>query len=257
MPPPTIDATNPDALLRELFDDDRWVKDQFAAHLSEPLRGLCEALAACFRLMGPLNDAANRVNTQRTALVAAFVFGVLDDLVVSTKLLLTGKLPASGNLMRQVVEGIAMSFLCSTDELLIIETKTKNRPPVMARYWEKVWGEDERAQGYRAVGQLGLNAVKLGVAAGAVEQLRRAKKYYNGFSHCGTTTITNRVPLEEVGVFHLSGLFDEAKLDFYIAELDSRISLCRVLPPFMEHLIATMTPPAARPAAPAQQAKQA
>ena len=141
--------------------------------------------------------------------------------------------------------------------MLIIETKTKNRPPVMARYWEKVWGEDERAQGYRAVGQLGLNAVKLGVAAGAVEQLRRAKKYYNGFSHCGTTTITNRVPLEEVGVFHLGGLFGEAKLDFYVAELDSRISLCRVLPPFMEHMIATMTPPAARPAAPAQQAKQA
>ncbi|MFM0223093.1 hypothetical protein [Paraburkholderia dipogonis] len=48
--------------------------------------------------------------TRRTALVAAFVFGVLDDLVVSTKLLLTGKLPAAGNLMRQVVEGVLVQI---------------------------------------------------------------------------------------------------------------------------------------------------
>jgi hypothetical protein len=164
-------------------------------------------------------------------------------------------LPAAGNLMRQVVEGIAMSFLCSTDDLLIIQTKS-NQPPVMAHYWQKVRDEDERTQGDRAVGQLGLNAGKLSVTAGGVGQLRRAKKYYNGFSHCGTTTITNRVPLEEVGVFHLGGLFDVAKLDVYHAELDSRISLCRMLPEFMEHMTATMTPAVAG-VVPAQQADRA
>lgn len=244
MPPPTLDPTDPKALMRELFSDESWPKNRFAEHLGEPILALCEALAGCFRLMGPLNEAATRIETRRTSLVSAFAFGVLDDLVISTKLLLTGKLPAAGNIMRQVVEGIAMSFLCSTDELLILETKSNNRPPVMARYWEKVWAQDERTQGHRAIGQLGLNAGQLGVTAGAVEQLRRAKKYYNGFSHCGTTTITNRVPLNEVGVFHLGGLFDEAKLDVYRAELDSRIGLCRVLPEFMERMTATMTPPA-------------
>lgn len=239
--PPNIDPADPKALMQELFGGERWAKDRFAEHLGKPILDLCEVLAVCFRQMGPLNNAANRANARRTALVAAFVFGVLDDLVISTKLLLTGKLPAAGNLMRQVVEGIAMSFLCSTDDLLVIQTKP-NQPPVTAHYWQKVWDEDERTQGHRAVGQLGLNADKLGVAAGAVEQLRRARKYYNGFSHCGTTTITNRVPLEEVGVFHLGGLFDVAKLDVYLAELNRRITLCRMLPEFMQHMTATMTP---------------
>ncbi|KVC53561.1 hypothetical protein WI72_20820 [Burkholderia ubonensis] len=61
----------------------------------------------------------NRAGTVRTALAVAFVFGVLDDLLTSTKLLVTGKLLASGNLMRQVVEGIAMAAVCSIDELLV------------------------------------------------------------------------------------------------------------------------------------------
>lgn len=242
--PPTINPTNPEALMRELFDDDRWVKDQFAAHLGQPILELCEALAACFRLMNALNEAANRVETKRNALVGGFTFGVLDDLVISTKLLIAGKLPAAGNLMRQVIEGIAMAILCSTDELLIIETKTK-QPPVMARYWEKVWDDDKRTQGHRAVDQLGLNHVKLGVTSGAVEHLCRAKRHYNAFSHCGKLTIASRVSLEKVGTAHLGGHFDPAKLDAYRLELDGRINLCRVLPLFMERMLVTMTPPTA------------
>jgi hypothetical protein len=256
MTPPKIDPTNPQALLNDLFDDDRWIKDQFAGHLGEPILALCEALASCFRLMTSLNEAANRVETRRNALVGALVFGVLDDLVVSTKLLLTGKLPAAGNLMRQVVEGIAMSFLSSTDDLLTI-ARIRNQPPVTVRYWAKVWDEDSRTQGHRAVVQLEWNAAKPGVTAGAIDQLRRAKKHYNAFSHCGTATITNRVPLEEVGVFHLGGLFDEAKLDLYRAELDSRIARCRLLPEFIEHMTATMTRPPADPRAPALRAEPA
>lgn len=255
MPPPTVDPTDPKALMKELFSDERWAKDQFTAHLSEPIVALCEALAGCFRSMEKLKDAAGRINTKRSSLVAAFMYGVLDDLVISTKLLLTGKLSAAGNVMRQVAEGIAMSILCSTDDPLIIAWKKKK--PVKEHYWQKVWDEDEQAQGYLAVEQLGWNADKLGVAATGVEQLRQAKKRYNPYSHCGTTTITCRVPIEEPGVFHLGGEFDEAKLVLYRAELDSRIALCRLLPGLMKHLMATMAPPTAevaRAVAPAQRA---
>jgi hypothetical protein len=243
-PPPTIDPTDPEAIRRELFDDDRWVKDEFAAHLDGTLPELCEALATCFRLMGALNEAANRAESVRTALVAAFVFGVLDDLVVSTKLLLTGKLPAAGNLMRQVVEGIAMSILCSADIPLIVKEETKKRPAVRALYWERLNNGGSLTRGHLALSQLEWNAAELGLNADAVARLRAAKEYYNAFSHCGTATITNRVSLEGVGMFHLGGHFDEAKLEAYRAELEGRINLCHVLPPFMGHMIATMTPPA-------------
>ncbi|MCC8397636.1 hypothetical protein LJ656_34405 [Paraburkholderia sp. MMS20-SJTR3] len=247
MTTPTIDPTNPDALLAELFDNDQSVKDQFRAQLSEPLHELCNALANCFHVVGLINDMANRAETQRNALVSGFAVGVLDDLVTSTKLLLTGKLAAAGNLMRQVIEGIAISILCSTDDLLVLDMN-KKQGMVRARYWEKLWADDRRTEGVRAVQQLEWNAVALGIAAGAVQQLRRAKKHYNAFSHCGKVTIGSRMMLGEVGQIHLGGLFDAAKLDDYKAELTGRINLCRVLPPFLERLLASMSPPAARAA---------
>ncbi|MFM0654219.1 hypothetical protein [Paraburkholderia sediminicola] len=228
--------------MRELFDDDKWVKDQFAAHMGKALLEFCEALATCFRLMTTLNEIANRVETKRTALVGAFVFGVLDDILVSTKLLLTGKLPAAGNLMRQVIEGIAMSILCSSEQPLIVQHKTKKKPAVRALYWERLHDGDPCARGFLAISQLEWNAATLGVAAVAVRRLSEAKEYYNAFSHCGTATLTNRVSLEGIGTFYLGGHFDEAKLETYRAELVSRIGLCRVLPTFMEHMIASINP---------------
>jgi hypothetical protein len=223
--------------------DERRANARFTEHLGDPLLTFCEALAGCFRSMEKLNSAARQIDTQRTSLslVGAFMYGVLDDLVISTKLLLTGKPSAAGNVMRQVVEGIAMSILCSTDDSLIIAWKKKTS--VKARYWQKVWDEDQQAQGHLAIEQLGWNADKLGVTAAGVEQLRQTKKRYNRYSHCGTTTITSRVPIEGPGIFHLGGEFDEAKLVLYRAELDSRIALCRLLPELIEHLLATMMPP--------------
>ncbi|WNC95238.1 hypothetical protein RI103_38805 (plasmid) [Paraburkholderia sp. FT54] len=257
MSTPKIDTTNPEALMRELFDNDAWVKDQFATYLGDPLLELCEALAGCFRLMGELNAAANGAESMRTALVGAFVFGVLDDLVVSTKLLLTGKYPASGNLMRQVIEGIAISILCSAEKPLVVKEKTKTKPTVRVLYWERMNDGDPITRGHLAIGQLARNAPALGLAAEAVRCLQDAKDYYNTFSHCGTATLTNRVSLEGVGMFHLGGHFDEAKLVSYRADLDGRINLCRVLPPFMRHMLATMKPPLARRAAAAQPAEPA
>lgn len=252
MTPPEIDLTQPDAVRRELLDDDRAVKDEFARHLDGELNELAEVLAACFRLLPAINEAANRLQTQRSALVAGFAFGVLDDLVISTKLMLSGKAPAAGNVMRQAVEGIAMSMLCSTDELLVIEIK-KNQTPVRARYWEKVWSGDSRTQGHLAVTQLDWNAAALKLKCDGVARLRHARKHYNTFSHCGTLTIASRVALDVPGMVYVGGHFDPAKLDAYRVEMNERIGLCRVLPPFMDRLLATMPRPAAaaQPAEPA------
>ncbi|WP_245163741.1 hypothetical protein [Burkholderia latens] len=246
MTPPKTDMTNPADVLRDVLDDDRAVKDQFGQALDGELHELADVLAACFALLPAINEAANRAETMRTALMAGFVFGVLDDVLTSTKLLVAGKLLASGNLMRQVIEGIAMAALCSTDELLILEPKKSG--PVMARYWEKLEAGDPRTQGHRAVGQLSLNAAKLGFNDDAVKRMTAAKQHYNRFSHAGTFSIAGRVALNEPGTAFVGGHFDEAKLDGYRAELRERIGLCGVLPAFMRRMLASMTA-AAEPAA--------
>jgi len=82
--------------------------------------------------------------------------------------------------------------------------------------------------------------------------MRTAMKHYNAYSHCGKLTIASRVALEQVGTAYVGGHFDPAKLDAYRGEMNQRIGLCRVLPPFLERLLATMEPRPAARAAPAR-----
>ena len=118
MDDPKIDLTKSGEVLNEVFDDDKWVKNEFARHLADDLTKLSAQLASCFSLFPELNAAANGVGTQQASLIAAFAFGVVDDVLVSTKLLVSGKLMPAGNQMRQAIEGTAVAVLCSAADLL-------------------------------------------------------------------------------------------------------------------------------------------
>ncbi|MFA8361780.1 hypothetical protein ACEPT7_28315 [Burkholderia ubonensis] len=148
--PAQLDLTDTATVLRELLDNDQRVRAEFVCVLASELAQLTEGLVACFQHMPPIHQAAVRLRSQRVDLMCAFALGVVDDLIVSTKLLLVGKVPASGNVMRQAIEGIAMAMLCSTDDLLVIERKGR-RPPVQTRYWKKVLDGDRRVEGQHAL----------------------------------------------------------------------------------------------------------
>ncbi|MDD1494060.1 hypothetical protein DF016_10895 [Burkholderia stagnalis] len=243
---PTDDLTDPQIVLQELLDADQGVRDAFAQALEPELKELAAALAESFSKLQPLLVAGERVNQPRTNLMIALAFGVIDDIVVSTKLLLAGKLPASGNVMRQALEGLAMALLCSTDALLAIEKKPEKRP-VQARYWEKFMKGDSRVQGQHALRQLAWNAGVLGVNPDGVGVLQRAQKFFHPFSHCGQLAIASRAALAHPGRFHIGGHFEDAKLGGYRIHMGQHIGLCGVLPPFLEYLLGTLS--AAAPAA--------
>ena len=238
MEPPKIDLNHPDQVIKELFEDDRWVKDEFAKHLAADLTELSERLAACFKALPQLNSEAEKVGTQQTALVAGFAFGVVDDLLISTKLLISGKLMAAGNLMRQAVEGIAVAVLCSSKDLLIIEQK-KNTPTT-ACYWEKLVAGDPRAHGHRANALLAINQTRLGISADAVTRLKQARSHYNLFSHPGTFGLASRVALGKEGQVYAGGHFDIEKVGGYRIEVGERIGLCGVLPNLIDNLVKRM-----------------
>ena len=88
---PKVDLSNPEELIHEVVEDDKWVKDEFLKHLTDELKVLAQRMSACYRLFPRLNEAAGRAQTEQSALVAGFAYGVVDDILVSTKLLFTGK----------------------------------------------------------------------------------------------------------------------------------------------------------------------
>ncbi len=245
MTPSPIDFTQPANVRHELLDADQAVRDAFARELDPELDRLSTDLAAAFKAFPAVLEAAGE--TTRNGLVAAFAFGVIDDLVVATKLLLAGKGPAAGNTMRQAIEGVAMAVLCSTDTPLILH-KAGKAPPRLGCYWQKLDQEDPCTQGHHALKQLDWNAQALQVSPEAVKALRAAQKQYHQFSHCGPLTIGLRNMLTGPGMTWLGGQYDPAKLDWYRAEMRERIALARQLPMVFAHLLRTMTPASVMPA---------
>ncbi|WP_423383536.1 hypothetical protein [Burkholderia sp. LMG 32019] len=240
---PTPDLSDPPTVLCELLDPDQQVRDEFARALAPELEALAAGLAASFAGLPPIVEAATRLSTQRAKLVAGFAIGVLDDLVVATKLLIAGKGPAAGNTMRQAIEGVAIATLCSAEAPLVLE-RSKKHGAVRACYWERMDQEHLCTRGHHALTQLEWNAVTLGVSADAIERLRAAQRHYHEFSHCGPVTIGLRTALAGPGVTWIGGHFDAAKLDWYRVEMCERIGLCRVLPEFWAYLRHALMPPA-------------
>ncbi len=236
-----IDHPTPDGARYLLEHDDTFVRRQFFEALGPQLDTMVEVLTACFKWVQPVLEAAAAVRTERTDLLKLFALGGLDDLVVSTKLLLGGKHAASGNVARQAIEGAAMAMLCSTSQPLVIQ-QDRTKGAIRALYWREVLKEDRRVQGQHAVRQLSWNIELLRVPQIWFEGLAAGQKHFSRLSHASIDTVASRSKFTGLGcgAIEMGGHFDPKKMSLYSGELSYRINLCRQLTLFMEHFLNTM-----------------
>jgi hypothetical protein len=240
---PITDFSESKTVIKELFDEKKWVKDKFAEHFSQELLELAEGIANAFAVYPQLNDAAKAANTEQAALVEGFMFEVLDNLLVSTKILLIGLLMPSGNLMRQAVEGVALALLCSSKVELEITSDKKKQKKVAVLYWECLKKSDPRVKSYKALNHLEDNQKTLGVTKDAVNRLEKAKTHYNYFSHSGLFGIASRVPRRTEEPLCVGGCFDSEKVEAYKQEIRERIGLCSILPNLIRGLVDSLRHP--------------
>jgi hypothetical protein len=167
--------------------------------------------------------------TTQCELTGAFMQGVVDDCLTSVKLLVAGKMAASGNLARQATEGICMALMTAHDEPLTFGKEDHE-------YWRLVAGESDKAEGNRAPYQVEANQAKLGLAEAAAAQLMENVKIHHSHSHAGRLAMAFRMDLQTAGKFYFGGHFDPAKIDGYRSELQQRVALCRGAVEMMLHL---------------------
>jgi len=234
--PKEIDITDAHAVAKEILDDDRWIKDAFSKHLSTEILQFSEILAECFKRF-PLLDTLSSGGNEQAAFVSGYMFGVLDDLLVSMKLLVAGKMSASGNLMRQAIEGIAIAILCSTSALISVK---KKKEVVKIKYWEKVKHRDPLVYAHLSIDHLESNCELLGASHDAIKKLRSARKHCHLFSHPGFMGMALRMNMDGSDSLYIGGSFDEGKLHAYKIEIDERIGLCGLLPNIIDGLISNL-----------------
>ena len=215
MPPRNLDKSAD--VVEELYDADEAVREQFMNAVSAEAVKFAEVFAPLFAMF--VNFEKDCQGSTQRALVAALMHGVLDDLLTSVKLMLSGKLGPSGNLARQAAEGICMAIMCASPAQLAFRTDKAN-------YWELLAGRDERAEGNKAPHQLLKNSEVLGLDKTGAEQLQRTLETHHPHSHAGVLAMANRMDLGAPGMIHFGGHFDESKVDAYKKELAQRLSLC-------------------------------
>jgi hypothetical protein len=240
MHPQKIDLTSPAQVVKEIFDDDHWIKDEFSKRLSSEIMQFSEALSESFKRFPQLDRLSSGGNEQ-VAFVTGFIFGVFDDLLVSMKLLVAGKMIASGNIMRQAIEGMAVALLCASSEFVSVMNK---KCLVKVNYWQRVKAQDRLVYAHKSIGQLQLNCDLLGVSHDAVRQLKLSRDHYHSHSHPGLIGMAYRMgmgELDESGPLFVGGYFDLAKLSVYRKEIAGRTSLCLILPNMIDGLIARLT----------------
>ncbi len=145
--------------------------------------------------------------SEERAHISSLVYGVINNQVVSMKLLLMGLLVPAGNTQRHVLEGIAFALLASRRDI-----------GVRQKYMEGKYSTQ------KAIPQIKRHAAKLGLNQEFLDQLEGACKLYDKFSHPSLMTVAHLMFLDGSAVV-LGGFFDKSKIAIYDKEVQSRVSL--------------------------------
>lgn len=191
-------------------EDDETVRSAFVDRYRDSLVEFTDEMDRAF-------DAWRKVDakvegSERRAHTSSLVWQVLNNHLVSMKLLLMGHLVQSGNTQRHVLEGIALAILAAGDF-----------DGVLGRY------AGDQYSANKAIKTVKRNARRLHLNQEAVKQLERGIKFYDKFSHPTLMTAASAMYFADSSKSLLGGAFDPGKIDAYDKEVRSRVSLAETL----------------------------
>lgn len=200
-------------ILDEVLSDDASVRSEYLKHFKSEAeafsRHMADALIAWDALQKDVRD-------EQRAYAVGLVYIAIKLHIDSLKLFISGQEVAAGNLLRQVVESIALALLCSRRSL-----------GFLARFLN----DDYRTN--NAVRDLRIHLKDLNLNEEGVAQLENSQKFYHRFSHPTKLTLASAIALSGEGTY-LGATFDPDKLPVYIDEVRGRVSLAGVFHNFVE-----------------------
>ena len=208
-----------DMIRKELLEDDQDVRSQFLKHFTDETS---EFISEMTKTYSSWKTYEATVGTDmRRVYVTAFFFNAFNNLLVSTKLLLSGYSVPSGNLVRQTIEAICTAILCSAKKLTVYEQITRN----------KFSSND--------AGRLVLKHRKtLNIEKKAMESLLRLHKFYHHFSHPSLIGLAQNISLSSSDhSVYLGASFDKEKLSGYRKEVSARVELALLISKAIDGLV--------------------
>ena len=233
-----FNPAEPKEVAREVFEENKSIIDQFAERYSQEILEFSEGFSHAYRQFRQFDRIT--ANDERAAYVAGLIFALLDNLLVSMKLLVAGHLIPSGNLMRQATESTAVAILCSSKEKVVVQGKKGKRKVI--NYFNHFKSGSSVAQSSKALNQLELNKAALGIRDDAIEKLKAARKFYHQYSHPSMLSLGVTISHISPNIFFMGGSFDEGKIEAYQKEIKHRIGFSHILPNLIDALFNILKP---------------
>ncbi len=210
----TLEEANK-AILTNVISDDAEVRGKYLDIFGPEVNLFSIAMAKAFINWRSLDDKIE--NNEKLAYVSALVFTAINLHIISMKLFLGGFQVASGNILRQVIETISLSLLCSNREIGILESFTKRK-----------------YNSNNAIKDLKRNKKKLNLTDDGLRSIETAQIFYHKFSHPTQLSVGTGVSFSNDDLMYIGSCFDEGKIDFYRKEMDGRIALAKIFDNFID-----------------------
>lgn len=230
-----INPARPNEIVKEFYHDNSEVINEFTVHFSKEILEFAELFSEAYKKYLELNRLIKDTENKQKAYVVGITYFLLDNLLTSVKLFIMGYVIPSGNLMRQVIESVALATLCSLKDKIQISIKKKKTKNI--HFYTSFINHKPEAKSFLALKHLEMNYDNLGINKDAINALKKSRTFYHHYSHPGEFSLASTISFEKPGNLFIGGSFDSGKIDEYKKELAQRINFCKILPNIIAGLI--------------------
>lgn len=229
-----INPAKADEIVQEVFNNNSDIVTEFSNHFAKKILDFAELFSVAYKKYLELWRVCTDNNIQK-AYVSGLSLLLLDNLLTSVKLFVLGYQTPSGNLMRQALEGIALSTLCVLNEH--VEVKIKKNRMKEIHFFSCFIENEGVAKSHKALGLLEHNCERLGLQKEAITTLKKSRSHFHKHSHPSKESLATMMSFENPGKSFVGGSFDKGKVNIYKIELQERNNFCRILPNIFGWLI--------------------
>lgn len=204
----------------EIKSDDAEIRAEYFKHFKPDIEKFIDAMTSAFLEWRALDN--NIHDDERRAYVSGLVHTSITLHLLSLKLFVSGHTVAAGNLMRQVIESIALALLCAGKNLGILE-----------QFMEGTYRTNN------AIRDVKKHSPFLMLKQDGVSALADSQKFYHQYSHPTRLTLAAGISWTEKGLY-VGASFDEGKLEAYSKEINSRVGLAEVFVNFIHAVNANL-----------------
>ena len=232
-----LNPADPAEIIKEIFSGNQEITDNFSKHFSKEILEFSEAFSEAYKKFLEMEHIIKGRKNVQIAFTSGLIYLTIDSLFTSVKLFVMGYQIPSGNLMRQVIEGLALTCLISLKNPIIINSPKKRKRIKRIHFFTSFEKGEPQAEAHKAFNYLLLNAKSLKINQVTINALERLRKLYNKLSHPTELGLATTLNFGIPGRKFMGGGFDEEKMDIYKKELNNRTNICKILPQVFDWLI--------------------